>query len=100
MGRPAKTTADQQEQLLRQLHGVLEGVTYLFAQLHQLLEIVVLSQQSQPRLLGSASRREEVETVLDLLEEVGQSAPAPVRKEVQRGSRAGAPEPACSALLC
>src|SRR5436853_4549639 len=84
VGRPAKTTASQQEQRLRQLHGVLEGVKYLFAQLHQLLEIVVLSQQSQPRLLGAASRREEVETVLDLLEEVGQSAPAPVRKELQR----------------
>ncbi|MFL5654760.1 MAG: hypothetical protein ACJ8CB_11375, partial [Ktedonobacteraceae bacterium] len=32
-------------------------------------------------------RREEVETVLDLLEEVGQSAPAPIRKEVQRVSK-------------
>jgi len=31
VGRPAKTTAGQQEQLLRQLHGVLEGVKYLFA---------------------------------------------------------------------
>src|SRR2546421_5654565 len=87
VGRPAKTTASQQEQLLSQLHGVLEGVKYLFAQLHQLLEIVVLSQRSQPRLLGAAARREEVETVLDLLEEVGQSAPAPIRKELQRVSK-------------
>lgn len=87
VGRPAKTTGDEQEQLLSQLHRVLEGVKYLFAQLHQLLEIVVLSQQSQPRLLCWALRREEVETVLDLLEEVVQSAPAPVRKEVQRVSK-------------
>jgi hypothetical protein len=84
VGRPAKTTGGEQEQLLRQLHRVLEGVEYLFAQLRQLLEIVVLSQESQPRLLGAASRREEVEAVVDLLEEVGQSAPAPVRKELQR----------------
>src|SRR5712692_5925343 len=35
VGRPAKTTASQ-------LHRVLEGVEYLFAQLRQLLEIVVL----------------------------------------------------------
>src|SRR5260370_2579412 len=87
VGGPAKTTASQQEHLLSQLHRVLEGVEYLFAQLRQLLEIVVLSQESQPRLLSSASRRGEVETVLDLLEEVVQSAPAAVRKEVQRVSK-------------
>jgi hypothetical protein len=87
LGRPAKTTASQQEQLLSQLHRVLDGVAYLFAQLRQLLEIVVLSQESQPRLLSAASRRGEVETVLDLLEEVVQSAPAAVRKEVQRVSQ-------------
>ncbi len=100
VGRPAKTTASQQEQRLRQLHRVLDGVEYLFAQLSELLEIVVLSQQSQPRLLSSASRRGEVETVLDLLEEVVQSAPAAVRKEVQRESLAGAARFACPALLC
>src|SRR5947209_5665858 len=87
VGRPAKTTASQQEQLLSQLRRMLEGVEYLFAQLRQLLEIVVLTQESQPRLLGSASRQGEVETVLDLLEEVGQSAPAAMRKEVQRVSK-------------
>jgi len=87
VGRPAKTTASEQEQLLSQLRRMLEGVEYLFAQLRQLLEIVVLTQESQPRLLDSASRQGEVETVLDLLEEVGQSAPAALRKEVQRVSK-------------
>src|SRR5438105_4051426 len=87
VGRPAKTTASQQEQLLRQLHRVLDGVEYLFAQLRQLLEIVVLSQESQPRLLSAASRRGEVETVLDLLEELVQCAPAVVRKGGHRVCR-------------
>jgi hypothetical protein len=87
VGRPAKTTGREQERLLSQLHGVLEGVKYLFAQLHQLLEIVVLSQENQPRLLGAASRHDEVQAVLDLLEEVGQSAPPPLRKELQRVSK-------------
>jgi hypothetical protein len=86
-GRPPKTTSSEQEHLLSQLHRVLDGVRYLFAQLRHLLEIIVLSEESQPRLLGAASRRGEVETVLDLLEEVGQSAPAPVQKEVQRVSK-------------
>lgn len=49
MGRPAKTTASEQEQVLSHLHRLLDGVQYLFAQLRALLEIVVLSQQSQPR---------------------------------------------------
>ena len=46
-GRPAKTTADEQEQLLSQLHRVRDGVRYLFAQLRQLLEIVVLSEAAR-----------------------------------------------------
>jgi transposase-like protein len=87
VGRPAKTTAYEQEQLLGQLHRVLDGVHYLFAQLRHLLEIVVLSQESKPRLLGSEARRGEVETVLDLLEEVVQAAPATLQKEVQRVSK-------------
>jgi hypothetical protein len=87
IGRPAKATASQQEQVLSQMHRVLAGVEYLFAQLRQLLEVVVLTQQSQPRLLNAVSRQEEVETVLALLEEVGQSAPADMGQEVQRVSK-------------
>jgi hypothetical protein len=87
LGRPAKTTASQQQQLLSQLHCLLEGVEYLFAQLRQLLQVVVLTQESQAPLLGAACRQGEVETVLALLEEVVPSAPAAVRKEVQRVSK-------------
>src|SRR5260370_1026286 len=52
VGRPAKTTANQQEHLQSQLHRVLEGVEYLFAQLRHLLSILVLSQARQPLLLS------------------------------------------------
>lgn len=86
-GRPAKTTAAEQEQRRRQVQRVLEAVQYLFAQLRQLLEVVVLSAESQPRLLDYESRRDEVETVLDLLEEVARSAPTVMQKEVQRVSK-------------
>jgi len=86
-GRPAKTSASEQEQVLSQLHRLLDGVQYLFTQLRSLLEIVVLTQERQPRLLSAATRRSEVETVLDLLEELGQGAPAAVRKEVQKVSK-------------
>ena len=86
-GRPAKRTADEQEQLLMQLRRFREAVQYLFAQLRQLLEIVVLGEQRQPRRLRYQYRRQEVETVLDLLEEVMQTAPTTVQKELQRVSK-------------
>jgi hypothetical protein len=86
-GRPAKTTVSEQEQVLSQLHRVHEGITYLFAQLRCLLEIVVLSEQSQPRLLSAASRQDEVETVLDLLEELVHDTSAAVRQDVQKVSK-------------
>jgi len=86
-GRPTRTTASEQAQVLSQLHRVREGVTYLFAQLRYLLEIVVLSQESKPRLLNAAARRGEVETVLDLLAELVQDAPAAVRQDVQKVSK-------------
>ena len=83
-GRPAKTTGSQQEQLLIQLHRLLGAVRYLFAQLRELFEVVVLTGESAPRLLCCQTRRDEVQTVLDLLEEAIQSAPTTLQKEVQR----------------
>src|SRR6266851_3529083 len=83
-GRPAKTTSSEQEQLLIELHRLLDAVRYLFAQLRDLLEVVVLTGESEPHVLGCQTRRGEVQTVLDLLEEAIQSVPAPLQKEVQR----------------
>jgi hypothetical protein len=83
-GRPAKTTSHTQEQVLLQWQRVLTAVRYLFAQLRELFEVVVLTGESEPRLLGCQARRSEVQTALDLLEEAIQSAPTTAQKEVQR----------------
>src|SRR5258708_4787836 len=83
-GRPAKTTSHTQEQVLLQWQRVLAAVRYLFAPLHELFEVGVLTGESQPRLLGCQARRSEVQTALDLLEEAIQSAPTTAQKEVQR----------------
>jgi hypothetical protein len=83
-GRPAKTTSSEQEQLLIEFHRLLGAVRYLFAQLHELVEVVVLTGQSQPRLLSCQTRHGEVQTVLALLEEAIQSVPTTLQKEVQR----------------
>ena len=82
-GRPAKTTSSEQEQLLIQLHRLLGAVCYLFAQLRELLEVVVLTQERTPRLLCYQARREEVQTVLELLEEAIQSVPTALQHEGQ-----------------
>jgi transposase-like protein len=86
-GRPAKTTSSQQEQLLIVLHRLLGAVRYLFAQLRELLEVVVLSGKKEPRLLCYQTRRSEVQTVVDLLEEAVQSVPTALQKDVQRVSK-------------
>jgi len=83
-GRPAKTTSSQHEQFLIELHRLLFAVRYLFAQLRELLEVVVLSGEKEPRLLCCQTRRSEVQTVLDLLEEAIQAVPTALQKEVQR----------------
>jgi hypothetical protein len=83
-GRPAKTTSREQEQLLMQLHRLRDAVCYLFAQLHELLEVVVLTGKKEPHVLGYQARRSEVQTVLDLLEEAIQSVPSTLQKDVQR----------------
>jgi hypothetical protein len=83
-GRPAKTTSSEQEHLLIQLHRLLDAVRYLFAQLRDLLEVVVLTGERIPRLLCYQTRRQEVQTVLALLEEVIQSGPPALQHEVQR----------------
>jgi len=86
-GRPAKTSVSEQTVLLSRLHRVAEGVQYLFAYLHTVLEIVVLTQQGQPQVLCAAERQGEVETILDLLEDLVQDAPAALRHEVQKVSK-------------
>lgn len=83
-GRPAKTTSQAQEQWLIQLHRLLTAVRYLFAQLHELFEVVVLTGKQEPHLLSCRARREEVQTALDLLEEAIQLIPPTLQKEVQR----------------
>lgn len=83
-GRPAKTTSSEQEQLLIQLHRLLGAVRYLFAQLRDLCEVVVLTGERTPRLLCYQARREELQAVLELLEEAIQSVPTALQHEVQR----------------
>lgn len=83
-GRPAKTTSSEQAHLLIQLHRLLGAVRYLVAQLRDLCEVVVLTGARTPHLLCYQARREDLQTVLALLEEAIQSVPTALQHEVQR----------------
>jgi transposase-like protein len=83
-GRPAKTTSSEQEQRVIQWHRLRGAVCYLFAQLRDLCAVVVLTGERTPRLLGYQARREELQTVLGLLEEAIQAVPTALQHEVQR----------------
>lgn len=86
-GRPTKTTSGEHEQQLMQWHRVLTAVTYLFAQLHELLEVVVLSSEPEPRVRKVSARRGDLQAVIDLLQEVIEVAPPSLQKDVRRVSK-------------
>lgn len=83
-GRPAKTSSGEQEQRLIEWHRVQQAVSYLFGQLHELFEVVVLTGGTAPRLLSCQARRGDVQAALDLLEEAIASAPLAVQSDVQK----------------
>lgn len=83
-GRPTRTSSGEQAHHLIQLHRLQEAVSYLFGQLQDLFEVVVLTGGNQPRLRSHQDRREDVQAALDLLEEAITSAPLSVRSDVQK----------------
>jgi hypothetical protein len=70
--------------VLSHLHRIRDGVAHLVAQLRLLLEIVVVREQSQPRLLSAASRCDEAEMILEGLEDLVQDTPAAVYQDIQK----------------
>jgi hypothetical protein len=62
---------------------IASGLRYLLSELRQLLEVVVLGQTSQHGILDSQSRREELDTLLQLLSDLEQGAPSTVKREIQ-----------------
>ena len=81
----ANPRTDVQAHLAHIKHAeyLASGLRYLLSQLHQLLEVVVLGQNSQQGILDSQERQGELETLLDLLSDLEKEAPSAVRKELQ-----------------
>jgi hypothetical protein len=61
---------------------VASGVRYLRHELQRLLSVVVLTTTPEPSILSSQSRREELDTLLVLLAELSEVAPAAMKSHI------------------
>jgi hypothetical protein len=84
LGRCPKSDVSAHAAQLAQAQYVADGLGYLSAQLHRLLDVVVLAEQPGQGILSSAVRQEELETVLVLLDELRQVAPSGQEGELTR----------------
>ncbi len=69
---------------LAQARYVAESLRYLSGEVHRLLEVVVLATQPGQGVVSSAVRQGELETVLSLLDELRQTAPAGMQGELRK----------------
>lgn len=81
-GRPPKAGREEQERTVKQLMHVWEAVAYLFAELHRLLEVVIVDRRSTSGLMSAHVRTQELQTLVGLLREVQDDAPASVQHDV------------------
>lgn len=83
-GRAAKSDVSAHLAQLEQMRRVAEGCAYLFSELHRLLQTIVPASRPEEGILDSARRHSELETVLILLAQLQQDAPAAVQREIGR----------------
>lgn len=81
-GRPPKTRGHEQGKTVAHLMHLWEAVAYLFAELHQLLEVVIVDSTSASGLMTVSRRTAELQTLVTLLVEVAQQAPARVQRDL------------------
>lgn len=83
-GRRCEVTLPEQEALIAQMSLVADGVRYLCQELHTLLEVVILQ---MGQVLSYERRRNEIEAVLDLLDELTPLAIPALQRHIQMLSK-------------
>ena len=78
-GRLARSDLAGHQEQVRRAQGVVRALTYLTGELRRLLGVVVLTPHG---VLDSAPRQEELDTLLALLAELAELAPAPQRADL------------------
>lgn len=81
-GRPPTTSRAQQCQTVEHLMHLWEAVAYLFRELHHLLDVVMVDSSSASGLLSVSRREAELHTLVSLLFEVQQQAPASLQQDL------------------
>lgn len=84
LGRHPKSDASAHAAEVAQAQYVADSLRYLSAELHRLLDVVVLAAQPPEEVLSSASRQSELETMLALLDELSGLAPRGMQHELVR----------------
>jgi hypothetical protein len=83
-GKNPKSDVEAHAAQLAQARYVAQSLAYLSSELHRLLEVVVLADSSAHGVMQSSVRQGELETLLILLEELSQAAPADMQHELTK----------------
>jgi hypothetical protein len=86
-GRPPTTSGTQQSKTVNHLMSLWEAVAYLFTELHRLLSVVIVDRTSATGLMTSSRRKAELQTLVTLLFEVQQQAPANLQHDLSAMAR-------------
>ncbi len=81
------TDVQAQTDLITQTSRIAEGLRYLFGELRRLCEVVVLADQPSAGTMSSQMRYEELQSVLALVDEMEQQAPAALQREIHTVSK-------------
>ena len=81
-GKHPKSDVDAHAAQLAQARYVAASLGYLSGELHRLLDVVVLADSPGQGVMQSSVRQEELETLLVLLDELTQTAPADMQHEL------------------
>lgn len=81
-GRPPKTSRAEQCKIVEHLMHLWEAVAYLFRELHHLLDVVIVEGPSDSGLMPPSRREAELQTLVSLLFDVEQQAPANLQHDL------------------
>ncbi len=86
-GAHPATDVQAQTELITQTGRVAEGLRYLFGELCRLCEVVVLTDKQTQGIMTSQFRHQELQTLLELVDEVEYQAPAALQREIHTVSK-------------
>lgn len=81
-GRPPKHERAHQQRCVDALLFLWEAVAYLFGELHRLLAVVIRDDRSALGVMSVEDRKQEIQTVIELLSSVAEQAPKPLQHDL------------------